>query len=63
MDGKLKKRPFGEQAIAALVVWGELDQRLVDQPICEDCYEELRETLIERESEIPNAAQTVGQAS
>ena len=41
-----------DRAIAALVSWGELDESLVDQPICDDCYEELREALIDGESEV-----------
>ena len=47
LEGKLKKREFSDQAIAALVNWGELDERLVDEPVCDDCYRELREVLID----------------
>lgn len=52
IEGKLQKRTFSDQAIAALVVWEELDRKLVDHPICHDCYQELREILIDRSEEL-----------
>lgn len=51
IEAKLKKRPFSESAIAALVAWGELAEEIADEPICSDCYNELRETLMDRQSE------------
>jgi hypothetical protein len=45
---RLSKRTFSEQALAALVVWKDLSEKLIDEPICEDCYNELRNVLIER---------------
>ncbi|MES2746308.1 MAG: hypothetical protein V4655_12830 [Bdellovibrionota bacterium] len=45
---RLAKRTFSDQALAALVVWKDLSEKLIDEPICEDCYEELRDVLIER---------------
>ncbi|RYZ67041.1 MAG: hypothetical protein EOP09_11710 [Proteobacteria bacterium] len=45
---RLSKRTFSDQALAALVVWKDLSEKHIDEPICEDCYEELRDVLIER---------------
>lgn len=45
---RLAKRSFSDQALAALVVWKDLSEKLIEEPLCEDCYEELREILIER---------------
>lgn len=45
---RLAKRSFSDQALAALIVWNDLPEKLIGEPICEDCYEELREVLIER---------------
>ncbi len=45
---RLSKRTFSDQALAALVVWKDLSEKLIEEPICEDCYSELRDILIER---------------
>jgi hypothetical protein len=45
---RLEKRPFSDQALAALVTWGDMDRSLVGQAICEECYTEMRDILIER---------------
>ncbi len=63
MSGRLQKRTFSDQALAALVVWGELDQKLVSQSICDGCYDELRDILIDRSSEIANMPANFGKAS
>lgn len=49
---KSRKREFSEQAWSVLVLWSEVQKAAVDQPICEDCYNELREVLIDRSAEI-----------
>lgn len=46
------KRTFSDQALAALVVWKDLSEKLIDEPICDECYEELRDVLIERIEEV-----------
>ncbi len=51
-QGKLKSRTFSDQAVAALIVWEELEKSLVDQPLCEACYDELREVLIDRSDDV-----------
>ena len=52
VNRKPKARSFSTQATAALEVWGELEKHLIDEPICDHCYEELRDVLIERSAEI-----------
>ncbi len=54
-DAKSKRRDFSEQAWAVLLVWKEVQAGAVDQPICDECYAELRETLIDRAGEIEDA--------
>lgn len=54
-DGKCRRREFSEQAWSVLVLWNEVQMTAVDAPICEDCYNELRETLIDRADEIEAA--------
>jgi hypothetical protein len=54
-ETKCRRRDFSEQAWAVLVLWNEVQTGAVDQPICEDCYNELRETLIDRSEEIESA--------
>jgi hypothetical protein len=33
-------------------MWGEVEQRMLGQPICEGCYREMRDLLIERHEEL-----------
>ena len=49
---KSRRRDFSEQTWTVLLVWGEIDTRTVDQPVCEPCYNDLREVLIDRTDEI-----------
>ncbi|MCX6130146.1 MAG: hypothetical protein NTX25_13905 [Proteobacteria bacterium] len=49
---RLEKRPFSDQVVAALITWGDIEQSLVGQAICEECYTELRDILIERSEDI-----------
>ena len=53
---RLAKRTFSDQALAALIVWNDLPKELVDESICEDCYGELRDILIERIEEVKAVA-------
>ncbi len=54
-DTKSRRREFSEQAWTVLVLWSEVQTAAVDQPICEGCYNELREVLIDRAEEIESA--------
>jgi hypothetical protein len=38
---------FNDVAIAALITWGDIEEELVDDAICDNCYKELRDVLIE----------------
>jgi hypothetical protein len=50
-----RRRDFSEQAMTVLLLWGEIAAASVDQPICDDCYDELREVLIDRADEVDAA--------
>lgn len=54
LETKVRHRPFSDQALSALLVWHEINEAAVGQPICESCYDELREILIDRAEEINN---------
>ncbi len=47
-----KPREFSNKAWHALRVWHEVEEKLEKQPICSDCYIELREILIDRADEV-----------
>ncbi|MBC7531802.1 MAG: hypothetical protein H7318_09505 [Oligoflexus sp.] len=53
---RLSKRTFSDQALAALVVWNDLSEKLIDESICDDCYGELRDILIERIEEVKSVS-------
>ena len=53
---KSRRREFSEQAYSALLVWGEIQSAVVDQAICDSCYIELRDVLIDRADDIGSAA-------
>lgn len=50
--GKTRKRDFSPQAWTVLVLWSEIQKATVDEALCEHCYDELREVLIDRADEI-----------
>jgi hypothetical protein len=49
---KSRSREFSAHAWTALTMWGEVEQRTFGQPICEGCYREFRDLLIERSEEL-----------
>lgn len=49
---QVRIRQFSERAVSALVRWGELQSDISNKAICQDCYTELREILIERTHEM-----------
>ena len=51
-EARCRQRNFSEEALAMLLVWGEIDVKNIDAPICEYCYEDLRDVLIDRAGEI-----------
>lgn len=60
-EGQVKsvRREFSDQAWAALVAWKEVDNRAVDGPLCNDCYFNFRDVLIERADEMRLLASNV----
>ncbi len=55
---KIRRRDFSQQALAILVMWDEIRKTAIDEAICDSCYDDLREVLIERASEIEFAINT-----
>lgn len=54
-ETKCRRRSFSEQAWTVLLLWNEISPAAVDHPICESCYEEMRDILIDRADEIEAA--------
>lgn len=52
MEGSLRDRDFSDQAVAALVSWGEIEKEHVGLQMCGECYSELRDVLVERTDEV-----------
>lgn len=44
---KLRQRDFSPTALATLFEAGELEEELIDEALCDTCYGELREFLID----------------
>lgn len=51
-DRKSRSREFSTHAWSALTTWGEVEHKTFGQPMCEGCYRELRDLLIERAEEL-----------
>lgn len=64
-DGNVKsiKREFSDQAWAALVAWNEIQSKAVDTPLCNDCYHNFRDVLIERADEVRLMSSNVANAA
>lgn len=61
-ERKSTRREFSEQAWAALVSWGEVTEQTVDEPLCNECYGNLRDVLIDRSDEIMTLVARPGNA-
>ena len=59
-ETKCRRRDFSEQAWSVLVLWHEVQSEAVDRPICDHCYDELREVLIDRADEIEEVMRDPG---
>lgn len=55
VQAKLRPRDFSDQAIATLISFGDLDKKLVGVPVCDECYDDLRDMLIEHQRAVPAA--------
>ena len=51
-EGRVTVRDFSMKAMQALLAWDEVAEDLSLKPICNICYSDLREILIERADEI-----------
>src|SRR5689334_11416042 len=56
-EARSRRRTFSEQAWTVLLLWNEINPAAVDQPVCDDCYQEMRDILIDRNHEIEAAMQ------
>lgn len=64
-DGHVRsvRREFSDQAWAALVAWKEIPSKAVDAALCNDCYFNFRDVLIERADEMRLLAANVAGAA
>ncbi len=64
-EGHVKsvRREFSDQAWAALVTWNEIPSQAVDAALCNDCYFNFRDVLIERADEMRLMALNVAGAA
>ena len=51
-EKRVRHRNFSPHAWAVLMHWEEIDSVAIGQPICDSCYDDLRELLIERSGEV-----------
>ena len=51
-ENKTRNRDFSAQIWAVLLHWGEIEDAVVGQPLCDSCYRELRNLLIDRSEEM-----------
>lgn len=56
-DRKSRYREFSPHAWTALVSWGEVGTPNIGQAMCDGCYAEFRDLLIERADEVTLIAQ------
>ena len=54
-EEKAMRRVFSVLAWTVLLLWNELSVSAVDQPICDTCYDDMRNILIDRAEEIEKA--------
>ena len=52
VGAKCRYRTFSEQAWTVLLIWKEINPAAVERPICDECYIEMREILIDRSHDI-----------
>lgn len=57
VEARSRRRDFSEQAWTVLLLWNEINPAAVDRPICSECYDEMRDILIDRTDEIDAAMQ------
>ncbi len=58
-EEKAKRREISQSAWQALLYWQEVEKETVGSPMCQSCYNEIREILIDRADEILEAAKNI----
>lgn len=51
-ETRCRRRDFNPQTWSVLLAWGEVEKQAIDQPICDECYNDLRDILIDRADEV-----------
>lgn len=51
-DRKSRRREFSPHAWTALTVWGEVESHAQNHAMCDGCYTEFRDLLIDRAAEV-----------
>lgn len=62
-QAKLRPRDFSDQAVATLISHGDLQKKDVGASVCDECYDDLRDAMIEhlrapREPAAPSVGKT-----
>ncbi|MBC7660465.1 MAG: hypothetical protein H7249_12275 [Chitinophagaceae bacterium] len=57
-ERKIRQREFSSHAWTALAVWGEVSSSQTGQAMCNNCYSDFRDLLIERSNEVEHYATT-----
>ena len=52
ISSQCSRRVFSEKAWSALISWNEVAHHVMNQPICEECYKEMRAILMDRSDEL-----------
>ncbi len=52
VEANLSSGNYSDNALAALIVWGEMTAAQVEAGVCEFCHQEAREVLMERADEL-----------
>ena len=58
-ERKIRYREFSPHAWTALVHWGEINASVIGQAMCNGCYNEFRDQLIDRSDEVAALAKEV----
>ncbi|MBF0441577.1 MAG: hypothetical protein HQK54_06705 [Oligoflexales bacterium] len=49
---KSRYREFSDQVWTLLLQWGEIEKSTINKPICDACYQDIRELLIDKSHEL-----------
>lgn len=51
-ESKCRHREFSPQIWSLLIYWKEVEKSAVNKPMCDECYSDIREMLIDRSAEM-----------